>query len=250
MSRETLSIEKIINNIGINPNLIGKKVVFTGSMERTRNEVETLAGCIVMIPQKAVSKSTDLIVLGENAGQSKLNTAMKFSTPIVKFTKFINTILKIQKHLLDTLEIDSSRNFEFVSEATRTFPFLINFTSKSFRKSLITDFPELLKFVNSDLLDNLTLAKLISENGKIFSLLPQDRKGNLNLIEAALFAQQNPQIALCKNLLKVQIDVLNLDKASKEQKEYIWDCYKAKLDTDDVMDLAKSKKDLIDGTIS
>ena len=50
--------------------------------------------------------------------------------------------------------------------------------------------------------------------------------------------------------MKVQIDVLNLDKASKEQKEYIWNCYKRKLDTDDVMDLAKSKKDLIDGTIS
>ena len=242
MSKQTLSIEKIINDIGISPNLIGKKVVFTGSMERTRNEVETLAGCIGMIPQKTVSKSTDLIVLGENAGQSKLSTAMKFSTPILKFTKFINTILKIQKHILDTLKIDSSRNFEFVSEATRTFPFLVNFTSKSFRKSLITDFPELLKFVNSDLLDNLTLAKLISENGKIFSLLPQDRKGNLNLIEAALFAQQNPQITLCKNLLKVQIDVLNLDKASKEQKEYIWDCYKGKLDTDDVMELATIKE--------
>ena len=242
MSRQTLSIEKIIDDIGISPNLIGKKVVFTGSMGRTRNEVETLAGCIGMIPQKAVSKSTDLIVFGENPGQSKLNTAMKFSTPIVKFTKFINTILKIQKHLLDTLEIDLSRNFDFVSEVTRTFPFLINFTSKTFRKSLITDFPELLKFVNSDLLDNLTLAKLISENGKIFSLLPQDRKVNLNLIEAALFAKQNPQITLCKNLLKAQIDVLNLDKASKEQKEYIWDCYKSKIDTDDVMELAIIKE--------
>ena len=242
MSRQTLSMEKIINDIGISPNLIGKKVVFTGSMGRTRNEVETLAGCIGMIPQKAVSKSTDLIVFGENPGQSKLNTAMKFSTPIVKFTKFINTILKIQKHLLDTLEIDLSRNFDFVSEVTRTFPFLINFTSKTFRKSLITDFPELLKFVNSDLLDNLTLAKLISENGKIFSLLPQDRKVNLNLIEAALFAKQNPQITLCKNLLKAQIDVLNLDKASKEQKEYIWDCYKSKIDTDDVMELAIIKE--------
>ena len=242
MSRQTLSIEKIIDDIGISPNLIGKKVVFTGSMGRTRNEVETLAGCIGMIPQKAVSKSTDLIVFGENPGQSKLNTAMKFSTPIVKFTKFINTILKIQKHLLDTLEIDLSRNFDFVSEVTRTFPFLINFTSKTFRKSLITDFPELLKFVNSDLLDNLTLAKLISENGKIFSLLPQDRKVNLNLIEAALFAKQNPQITLCKNLLKAQIDVLNLDKASKEQKEYIWNCYKSKIDTDDVMELAIIKE--------
>ena len=242
MSRQTLSIEKIIDDIGISPNLIGKKVVFTGSMGRTRNEVETLAGCIGMIPQKAVSKSTDLIVFGENPGQSKLNTAMKFSTPIVKFTKFINTILKIQKHLLDTLEIDLSRNFDFVSEVTRTFPFLINFTSQTFRKSLITDFPELLKFVNSDLLDNLTLAKLISENGKIFSLLPQDRKVNLNLIEAALFAKQNPQITLCKNLLKAQIDVLNLDKASKEQKEYIWNCYKSKIDTDDVMELAIIKE--------
>ena len=242
MSRQTLSIEKIIDDIGISPNLIGKKVVFTGSMGRTRNEVETLAGCIGMIPQKAVSKSTDLIVFGENPGQSKLNTAMKFSTPIVKFTKFINTILKIQKHLLDTLEIDLSRNFDFVSEVTRTFPFLINFTSKTFRKSLITDFPELLKFVNSDLLDNLTLAKLISENGKIFSLLPQDRKVNLNLIEAALFAKQNPQITLCKNLLKAQIDVLNIDKASKEQKEYIWNCYKSKIDTDDVMELAIIKE--------
>ncbi len=242
MSRQTLSIEKIINDIGISPNLVGKKVVFTGSMGRTRSEVETLAGCIGMIPQKAVSKSTDLIVFGENPGQSKLNTAMKFSTPIVKFTKFINTILKIQKHLLDTLEIDLSKNFDFVSEVTRTFPFLINFTSKTFRKSLITDFPELLKFVNSNLLDNLTLAKLISENGKIFSLLPQDRKVNLNLIEAALFAKQNPQITLCKNLLKAQIDVLNLDKASKEQKEYIWNCYESKIDTDDVMELAIIKE--------
>ena len=250
MSRQTLSIEKIINNIDISPNLIGKKVVFTGSMQKTRNEVEVLAESIGMIPQKAVSKSTNLIVLGENAGQSKLNTAMKFSTPIVKFSNFINIYKKIQKHILENLKINKSRNLEFVKEATNKFPFLINFTSKTFRKSLITEFPELLKFVNSDLLDNITLAKLISENGKIFFLLPQDRKGNLNLIEAALFAKQNPQITLCKKLMKVQIDVLNLDKASKEQKEYIWNCYKRKLETDDVMDLAKSKKDLIDGTIS
>ena len=83
---------------------------------------------------------------------------------------------------------------------------------------------------------------MISENGKIFSLLPQDRKVNLNLIEAALFAKQNPQITLCKNLLKAQIDVLNLDKASKEQKEYIWNCYKSKIDTDDVMELAIIKE--------
>ena len=100
MSKQTISTEKIINDLSTSCNLIGKKVVFTGSMERTRNEVEVLAGSIGMIPQKAVSKSTDLIVLGENVGQSKLNTAMKLSTPIVKFSKFINTLRKTQKYLL------------------------------------------------------------------------------------------------------------------------------------------------------
>ena len=242
MSKQTISTEKTINDLSTSCNLIGKKVVFTGSMERTRNEVEVLAGSIGMIPQKAVSKSTDLIVLGEDVGQSKLNTAMKLSTPIVKFSKFINTLRKTQKHLLDTLEINKSRNFEFVSEATRKFPYLINFISRNFRKSLITDFPDLLKFVNSDLLDNLTLAKMISENGKIFTLVSQERKANLNLIEAAIFAKKNPQITLCKKLIKAQIDVLDLDKASNEQKEYIWDCYKSKIDTDDVMELAIIKE--------
>ena len=37
MSKQTISTEKTINDLSTSCNLIGKKVVFTGSMERTKS---------------------------------------------------------------------------------------------------------------------------------------------------------------------------------------------------------------------
>lgn len=249
MSLKTNQVNEILSKVESNYGLIDRKVVFTGSMEKTRSEIEILAESIRMIPQKTVSKSTDLIVTGHNVGQAKLNMAMKFNTEIITFPKFINKLKKIQRYILKDLDIHN-REFEFVKEATQSFPYLINHTSTDIIKSLIADLPSLLKFVNVDFMNNVTLAEMISENGEIYFLLPQNKKRNLSLIEAALFAKENPQIELCSRLIKAQIDVLDLSKASKNQKMYIWDCYKLKLETSDVIELAKIKKDLINNSNS
>jgi hypothetical protein len=249
MLLKTFQANGILSKADSNYGLVDRKVVFTGSMEKTRSEIENLAESIRMIPQKAVSKSTDLIVTGHRVGQAKLNMAMKFNTEIITFPKFISSLKKIQRYILKDLDIHN-KEFEFVKEATQSFPYLINHTSTDFIKSLIADLPYLLKFVNVGFLDNVTLAEMISGNGEIYFLLPQDKKRNLNLIEAALFAKENPQIELCSRLIKAQIDVLDLSKASKNQKMYIWDCYELKLETSDVIELAKIKKDLINNSNS
>ena len=248
MPLKAMSADEVLSRLNSDYGLVDRKVVFTGSMEKTRSEIETLAESIRMIPQKTVSKSTDLIVTGNNVGQAKLNASMKFGTPIIKFSIFINNAQKLQKYILNELNINDGMDFEFIKESVRKFPFIINFITKKLAKNLVTENPNLIKFLDNEFLDICTLSKMISDNGKIYSLLASDRKRNLNLIEAALFAKENPQITLCKKLIKAQIDVLDLNKASKKQKEYIWECYKLKLDTEDVIELAKRKKDLIGNT--
>ena len=95
MPFEAMLANELISKLDSDYGLVDRKVVFTGSMEKTRSEIETLAESIRMIPQKTVSKSTDLIVTGNNVGQAKLNASMKFGTPIIKFSIFINNAQKL-----------------------------------------------------------------------------------------------------------------------------------------------------------
>ena len=71
--------------------LSDKKIVITGTLSRPRNEIikqiESLGGVV----QSSVSKKTDLLIIGENAG-SKLKKAQDLGIEIITETEFNNMI--------------------------------------------------------------------------------------------------------------------------------------------------------------
>ncbi len=68
--------------------LSGKKVVLTGTLERyTRKEAEELIGAAGGEVVSSVSKKTDLVIAGENAG-SKLEKARALDIAVMSETEF------------------------------------------------------------------------------------------------------------------------------------------------------------------
>ena len=52
-----------------------KKIVFTGTMNQTRAELQKQAKIYGIVVSSSVSSKTDFLIIGENVGQSKLKTA-------------------------------------------------------------------------------------------------------------------------------------------------------------------------------
>ena len=80
-------------------------------------------------------------------------------------------------------------------------------------------------------------------DGSLFQYIPAEKK-NLQIIETAMFAENNPKIHLCKTLLGIQIRHLDLKHASLAKREYIWKVYlnKTKLKLEDVLIIANEKE--------
>ncbi|MDR1476817.1 MAG: hypothetical protein LBI17_01665, partial [Rickettsiales bacterium] len=67
----------------------GKTIVFTGTLERLgRREAEALARGLGAKPTSSVTKKTDIVVAGAEAG-SKLETARKFGIQIMDEDEFL-----------------------------------------------------------------------------------------------------------------------------------------------------------------
>lgn len=64
--------------------LIGKKIVFTGKMNGSREEMKKYAKSIGIQVANSVSAKTDYLVIGENVGQKKIEAAEKFSVEILQ----------------------------------------------------------------------------------------------------------------------------------------------------------------------
>ena len=70
-----------------------KHIVFTGKMvEGTREEMEELAKSEGAIVQKAVNGKTNILVIGENVGQKKLEKAKALNVQIITEEEFMDII--------------------------------------------------------------------------------------------------------------------------------------------------------------
>ncbi len=69
--------------------LVGKKVVFTGKMNSSRDEMKKNAKSIGIQVINSVSAKTNYLVVGENAGQNKIKDAEKFNIEILSEKSYL-----------------------------------------------------------------------------------------------------------------------------------------------------------------
>lgn len=222
-----------------------KKVVFTGKVHgRTREGVELLAQSIGMVPQKAVSKNTDLVVFGSDVGQTKLNKAMQLNIPVIKFLEFTKLVVYLEGKFLQKLDSLKNNKRESIIDLVLQYPFLINHLSQpKLVTTILKKYNHIIRHVSHFRCDKKTLKDLIHKNGDVYKDIPPQKRKDLDLIEAAMFAKTNPKIHLCKRLLKIQMAQLDLSNKTKAQKDFVWNCYEKKLSKDDIFEIARLKKD-------
>lgn len=222
-----------------------KKVVFTGKVHgRTREGVELLAQSIGMVPQKAVSKNTDLVVFGSDVGQTKLSKAMQLNIPVIKFLEFTKLVVYLEGKFLQKLDSLKNNKRESIIDLVLQYPFLINHLSQpQLVTTILKKYNHIIRHVSHFRCDKKTLKDLIHKNGDVYKDIPPQKRKDLDLIEAAMFAKTNPKIHLCKRLLKIQMAQLDLSNKTKAQKDFVWNCYEKKLSKDDIFEIARLKKD-------
>lgn len=222
-----------------------KKVVFTGKVHgRTREGVELLAQSIGMVPQKAVSKNTDLVVFGSDVGQTKLGKAMQLNIPVIKFLEFAKLVLYLEGKILQKLDSLKNNKRESIIDLVLQYPFLINHLSQpKLVTTILKKYNHIIRHVSHFRCDKKALKDLIHKNGDVYKDIPPQKRKDLDLIEAAMFAKTNPKIHLCKRLLKIQMAQLDLSNKTKAQKDFVWNCYEKKLSKDDIFEIARLKKD-------
>ena len=72
--------------------LVGKKVVFTGKMQNPRDEMKKHAKTIGIEVAASVSAKTDYLIIGENVGQKKLDSAQKNQVEILTEAQYLSLI--------------------------------------------------------------------------------------------------------------------------------------------------------------
>ena len=73
--------------------LSGKRIVFTGAMQRPRKDMEKEAESLGAEVQKSVSKTTDLLVTGERVGATKITKANKLGVRVIPLADYESEIL-------------------------------------------------------------------------------------------------------------------------------------------------------------
>ena len=222
-----------------------KKVVFTGKIEgKTREGVELLAQSIGLTVQKAVSKNTDYVIFGSDVGQTKLDKAMKLNIPVLKFKEFAKHVRYFEEKILQKFNSIKKENKASIIEFVLQYPFLINHISQpKLVKTILKKYNQLIRYSDHSCFDKETLKNLINKNGLVYQDIAPEKQKDLDLIEAAMFAETNPKIHLCKRLLKIQMAQLDLSNKTKAQKDFVWNCYEKKLSKDDIFEIARLKKD-------
>jgi DNA ligase (NAD+) len=69
--------------------LFGKKVVFTGKMAGSRDEMKKYAKSIGIVVATTVSAKTDYLVIGEKVGQKKIESAQKFGVEVMTEQEYL-----------------------------------------------------------------------------------------------------------------------------------------------------------------
>jgi len=221
-----------------------KKVVFTGKIDgKTREAVELLAQSIGLTVQKAVSKNTDFVIFGSDVGQTKLNKAMQLNIPTLRFKEFAKHATNFEDKILRKFNSIKKDDIESIVEFVLQYPFLINHISQSkLVVTILKKYNQVIRHLDHSYCDKATLKNLINKNGLVYQDIPREKQKDLDLIEAAMFAETNPKIHLCKRLLKIQMAELDLTNKTKAEKDYVWECYKKKLPKDDIFKIAQIKK--------
>ena len=87
---EKTKLKSELNNS--NSLLMGKKIVFTGKMSSSRDEMKKYAKSIGIKVLSSVNKSTDYLVIGENVGPKKLQFAIDNNIVILKEDEYFKLI--------------------------------------------------------------------------------------------------------------------------------------------------------------
>ena len=80
--------------VGLNHNLVGKKVVFTGKMHTSRDQMKKHAKSIGIQVASSVSSATDYLVIGENVGAKKIEKAQAADVEIITESEYLKIIDK------------------------------------------------------------------------------------------------------------------------------------------------------------
>lgn len=74
--------------------LFGKKIVFSGKMKGSRGDMKKHASGIGIQTLTSVSSKTDYLVIGENVGKSKIDSAEKFGVKVISEKDYLSIINK------------------------------------------------------------------------------------------------------------------------------------------------------------
>ena len=80
------------NNLDFSHSLVGKKIVFTGKMHGSRDDMKKHAKSIGIQVVSSVTGKTDYLIIGDNVGQKKIESAEKFNVEVIKERDYINMI--------------------------------------------------------------------------------------------------------------------------------------------------------------
>ena len=96
--KDGFELEKtlILGDTNTSDNLYhNKKIVFTGSMSSSRAELQKQAKAFGAIVGSSVSSKTDLLIIGENVGQSKIKAAEKHGVEILSEAEYLQKLVKL-----------------------------------------------------------------------------------------------------------------------------------------------------------
>ena len=96
--KDGFELEKtlILGDTNTSDNLYhNKKIVFTGSMSSSRAELQKQAKAFGAIVGSSVSSKTDLLIIGENVGHSKIKAAEKHGVEILSEAEYLQKLVKL-----------------------------------------------------------------------------------------------------------------------------------------------------------
>ena len=84
---------RLSSNINISNNLFNnKKIVFTGTMSKSRVGLEKQAKALGVLVGKSVSSKTDFLIIGESVGKSKINAAKFHKVEILSEAEYLKKL--------------------------------------------------------------------------------------------------------------------------------------------------------------
>lgn len=239
----------------------GKNIVLTGEMTLSRWDMTLLIESVGAKVKTSVTKTTDLLVSGNLKGFSllgnpnksnKMYKANRLNIVTITDKLMIQKVNALQSGLRSCAENHITNNAIHADAWCKEFPFFINSFSWDVTKKIIFQNLSLFKFIEEKryLYDNGIIVKAVWMDGSLFEHVPAVKKKNVQIVEAAMFADNNPKINLCKKLLGIQIKYLDLKNVSLKDREYIWKIYLEKTKLEDVLLVAEAKKHFIQNTNS